>query len=40
MVPRDVVFVTELPQTESGKVRKKSLSREPSATSPLYRMAG
>ena len=34
MVPRDVVFVTELPHTESGKVRKKSLSREPLATSP------
>ena len=25
MVPRDVVLVEELPQTESGKVRKKSL---------------
>jgi acyl-CoA synthetase (AMP-forming)/AMP-acid ligase II len=25
MVPRDVVFVSELPHTESGKVRKKSL---------------
>lgn len=40
MVPRDVVFVTELPHTESGKVRKKSLSREPLATSPAFRMAG
>ena len=40
MVPRDVVFVTELPHTESGKVRKKSLSREPLPTSPLYRMTG
>ena len=34
MVPRDVVFVTELPHTDSGKVRKKSLSREPLAASP------
>ncbi len=34
MVPRDVVFVTELPHTDSGKVRKKSLSREPLAPSP------
>jgi long-chain acyl-CoA synthetase len=25
MVPRDVVFVSELPHTESGKIRKKSL---------------
>ena len=25
MVPREIVFVPELPQTESGKVRKKSL---------------
>ena len=25
MVPRDVVFVTELPHTDSGKIRKKSL---------------
>jgi amino acid adenylation domain-containing protein len=31
MVPREVVFVDELPKTESGKVRKKSLSREPLA---------
>jgi acyl-coenzyme A synthetase/AMP-(fatty) acid ligase len=40
MVPRDVVFVTELPHTDSGKVRKKSLSREPLAASPPSRMAG
>jgi amino acid adenylation domain-containing protein len=40
MVPREVVFVTELPHTESGKVRKKSLSREPLASSPPQRMAG
>jgi acyl-coenzyme A synthetase/AMP-(fatty) acid ligase len=25
MVPRDIVFVEELPHTESGKIRKKSL---------------
>jgi acyl-coenzyme A synthetase/AMP-(fatty) acid ligase len=25
MVPRDVVFLDELPKTGSGKVRKKSL---------------
>ena len=25
MVPRDVVFVAELPHTDSGKIRKKSL---------------
>jgi acyl-coenzyme A synthetase/AMP-(fatty) acid ligase len=25
MVPRDIVLVDELPQTESGKIRKKSL---------------
>ena len=25
MVPRDVVFVDELPHTDSGKIRKKSL---------------
>jgi acyl-coenzyme A synthetase/AMP-(fatty) acid ligase len=25
MVPRDVVLVDELPHTESGKIRKKSL---------------
>ena len=25
MVPRDVVFVEELPHTDSGKIRKKSL---------------
>jgi acyl-coenzyme A synthetase/AMP-(fatty) acid ligase len=31
MVPREVVFVTELPHTDSGKIRKKSLSREPLA---------
>jgi long-chain acyl-CoA synthetase len=31
MVPRDVVFVTELPHTDSGKIRKKSLPREPLA---------
>lgn len=29
MVPQEVVFVTELPRTESGKVRKKSLPRDP-----------
>jgi long-chain acyl-CoA synthetase len=29
MVPRDVVFVSELPHTDSGKIRKKSLPREP-----------
>jgi len=40
MVPRDVVFVTELPHTDSGKVRKKSLSREPLAATPPFRMAG
>jgi acyl-coenzyme A synthetase/AMP-(fatty) acid ligase len=40
MVPRDVVFVTELPHTDSGKVRKKSLSREPLAASRPSRMAG
>ena len=34
MVPREVVFMTELPHTDSGKVRKKSLSREPLASSP------
>ena len=38
MVPRDVVFVTELPHTDSGKVRKKSLPREPLATSPASRL--
>ena len=38
MVPREVVFVTELPHTESGKVRKKSLSREP--LPQLLRIAG
>jgi len=27
----EVVFVTELPHTDSGKIRKKSLSREPLA---------
>ena len=31
MVPREVVFVTELPHTDSGKIRKKSLPREPLA---------
>ncbi|MFN8222139.1 MAG: class I adenylate-forming enzyme family protein [Gaiellales bacterium] len=30
MVPRDVVFIDEMPKTSSGKVRKKSL-REPGA---------
>jgi long-chain acyl-CoA synthetase len=25
MVPRDIVLVDQLPQTESGKIRKKSL---------------
>jgi acyl-coenzyme A synthetase/AMP-(fatty) acid ligase len=25
MVPRDVVFVEELPHTDSGKIRKKTL---------------
>ena len=30
MVPREVVFVDELPKTDTGKVRKKSL-REPVA---------
>jgi long-chain acyl-CoA synthetase len=29
MVPREIVFVDELPKTDSGKVRKKSLSRDP-----------
>jgi long-chain acyl-CoA synthetase len=29
MVPREVVFVSELPHTDSGKIRKKSLPREP-----------
>ena len=38
MVPRDVVFMAELPHTDSGKVRKKSLSREPLATSPASRL--
>jgi amino acid adenylation domain-containing protein len=38
MVPRDVVFMTELPHTDSGKIRKKSLSREPIATSPASRL--
>jgi long-chain acyl-CoA synthetase len=31
MVPREVVFVAELPHTDSGKIRKKSLPREPLA---------
>jgi acyl-coenzyme A synthetase/AMP-(fatty) acid ligase len=31
MVPRDIVFVSELPHTDSGKIRKKSLPREPLA---------
>jgi hypothetical protein len=34
MVPKEVVFVDELPRTDSGKVRKKSLSHEPAA--PLH----
>jgi long-chain acyl-CoA synthetase len=34
MVPRDVVFMTELPHTDSGKIRKKSLPREPLPRSP------
>lgn len=38
MVPRDVVFVTELPHTDSGKIRKKSLSREPLEASPKSRL--
>jgi long-chain acyl-CoA synthetase len=29
MVPQEIVIVDELPRTESGKVRKKSLRREP-----------
>jgi acyl-coenzyme A synthetase/AMP-(fatty) acid ligase len=32
MVPREIVFVPELPRTESGKIRKKSLSTEPMAS--------
>ena len=32
MVPREIVFVPELPRTESGKIRKKSLSTEPLAS--------
>ena len=39
MVPRDVVFMTELPHTDSGKIRKKSLPREPLATSPASRLS-
>jgi acyl-coenzyme A synthetase/AMP-(fatty) acid ligase len=38
MVPRDIVFVTELPHTESGKIRKKSLPREPLTASPADRL--
>ena len=38
MVPRDVVFMAELPHTDSGKVRKKSLSREPLSKSRLERL--
>ena len=29
MVPKEIVFMADLPRTETGKVRKKSLSREP-----------
>jgi long-chain acyl-CoA synthetase len=39
MVPREVVFVTELPHTESGKVRKKSLPRDPLASSPASKLS-
>lgn len=28
MVPRDVMLLDELPQTDTGKVRKKSLTRD------------
>jgi acyl-coenzyme A synthetase/AMP-(fatty) acid ligase len=38
MVPRDVVFMTELPHTDSGKIRKKSLPKEPFATSLASRL--
>jgi len=32
MVPKEIVFVADLPRGETGKVRKKSLSREPLET--------
>lgn len=32
MVPKEVVFVADLPRGETGKIRKKSLSREPLGT--------
>ena len=35
MVPREIVFLTEMPRTESGKIRKKSLSREPLTAAKL-----
>src|SRR5207253_2476976 len=35
MVPKEVVFLEELPRTESGKVRKKSLSRDPIEAHPI-----
>ncbi len=33
-VPRDVVFLTDLPKTDSGKVRKKSLLQPPPLAEP------
>lgn len=32
MVPKEIVFVADLPRGETGKVRKKSLSKEPLST--------
>jgi acyl-coenzyme A synthetase/AMP-(fatty) acid ligase len=29
MVPKEVLFLPELPKTATGKIRKKDLSREP-----------
>jgi long-chain acyl-CoA synthetase len=38
MVPHEIVFVDDLPRTESGKIRKKSLSRDPLEEQPATRL--
>jgi acyl-coenzyme A synthetase/AMP-(fatty) acid ligase len=39
MVPHEIVFVDDLPRTESGKIRKKSLSRDPLEEAPATRLS-
>lgn len=39
MVPHEIVFLDDLPRTESGKVRKKSLSSDPLEDLPATRLS-